>query len=278
MTTPDPAERKPDETASFAEFIAELQGFAPQLAAILLSLPPNRKAEFHAQYKRSVSNRLNPGDKRSQEQRKKDAADFIYFEASYERNKTTANNIKQLTPQGHVCFSLSMARDFCPADAIVYRFLQEKQKETSYSLGAQEYVRQGVPWVAGHSAVTIDRELDCFQNAQTVLDAVNRLEDEGLIRTERTGGFVHRDRRTFMRRDIAMWFHVPEPVDSTEPTVCVDSADARQYGLSMGMLVTLFRLEPETKNLYATELAKRLPFTAETIRALRKKLPKRLNG
>jgi hypothetical protein len=274
MPTPDPAGKKPDEPATFAEFIADLRSFAPQLAAILLSLPPDRKAAYHAQFQRSVTNPLNPADKRSETQRKRDAADFIYTMASHEADSTAKYPI---APHGHVCFSLRMARELCPADAIVYRFLQTKQEELPYSLGASSYVRQGLLWVPGHSAVSIHRELDCFKNAQTVLDAIDRLENEGLIRTERTGAFVEHDRRTKMRCDMAMWFHVPEPVNKSEPTFCVDCADALEHGLSLGMLVTLFRLEPETKNLYATDLAKRLPLTAETIRSLCKKLPKRLN-
>ena len=277
MTTPDPTEKQPVKPASFTEFIAELQSFAPELAAILLSLPPARKAAYYAQYQRSIANPLNPGDPRSESQRKRDAADFVYMMASREAGSSSTIAKLQITPHGHVCFSLQMARELCPADAIVYRFLQDKQEELRYSLGASSYVRQGLFWVPGYSAVTIHRELDCFRNAQTVLDSVNRLENENLIKTERTGAFVHRDRRTYMRCDIAMWLHVPKRVDKTEPTVCVDSADALQYGLSLGMLVTLFRLEPETKKLPATKLAKRLPFTAETIRTFRKKLPKRLN-
>ena len=263
-----------DPRRSFIELIAEIRLAAPDMAGRVEDLTPAQQPIFEQQYEKLLAVKLSSAPK---EKRIESAAAFAWGIARQsEAGSVSArkNQANEATSENLVWLSLPVAREHCTADAIVYRYIQKEQAQIIHDYAESYNKRKGRFWVPGYSAVRIHEDLDCFKNAQTVLDAINRLENAGLIDTGRTGAFVEKHPEDKMKQDTAMWLHAYEPVSRDDVTAYLDRHDAQTHGISLGMLMTLFQYEPETKHLYATDLAKRLPLAPETIRELRKKLPK----
>lgn len=271
--SPPPQERV-EPRRSFVELIEEIRLAAPDLAGRVEDLTPAQQPIFQQRYENMLAVKLSSATK---EKRIESAAALAWGIARQSEAGSVSARKKQAneaTSENLVWLSLPVARQHCTADAIVYRYLQKEQAQITHDFAESYNKRDNRFWVPGYSAVRIHDKLDCFKDAQTVLDSINRLQEAGLIDTERTGRFVEEDLRMKMKRDIAMWLHAPAPVNKGDVTAYLDRRDAQTHGLSLGMLVTLFRYEPEAKHLYATELANRLPLAPETIRKLLKKLRK----
>jgi hypothetical protein len=277
MVPSDPITSIAESDPSLVKFLKDLQELGLHFVKEFADLSPEQRVAWRDEYERRLKTKKSwdPGDET--ERRKTAAAFSLNFAQQNPAAPARLVSVVATTlrpPTDLRRFSLALARQMCPSDALVYRYLQEEQAKLTASYAPAYNERERRRWVPGYSAQFIHGELKCFKDSQTVLDAVDRLEGAGLIMTERTGKFIRPDLRTGRKRDIAMWLHVSAPLDRAEETVTVEAADALKYGLSLGMLVSLIRMEPDAQKRYATDLAKRLPLSVDTIRELRKKVPK----
>ncbi|MEQ1858472.1 MAG: hypothetical protein ABMA13_00895 [Chthoniobacteraceae bacterium] len=250
------------------ELLATIEADAPDIAILVRRLSIEQQVAFKQDYEKRLQNRKS-WDPTDEAVRRRTAAAFALESAKINREQS-ATTPQEPQPGDLRGFALAVARQLCPADAIVYRYLQQTQIAESRSMSATYNERRGKRWVPGYSAQQIHQDLGCFKDAQTVLDAINRLEEAKVIETERKGEFVAPERRTGRKRDIRMWLHVPAPLNQQEETVWFSATDAMRHGLAIAMLLHLFRLDKQLKNAPATDLAKRLPYSVKSIRKHRK--------
>jgi hypothetical protein len=171
-------------------------------------------------------------------------------------------------------FSLAIAAYLNPTDAIIYNYLQDKQRKvlTDKWMEEEHNFREGKWWIRQLGAGVIHEALPCFKSKQTIHDAIDRLETEGLIFTEKTGKFLFPHQRTGREStDSTAWYYVPsigKPDDMLR--FDMDEAVELDYEIMQAVILQYTREQTKTKadyhKLKLVDMRLALPLTEKSIR------------